>query len=685
MAMRMPKVDTDFFPLIGGLDLKTHRILLKPGRARLANNYVGVLGGGYRRIGGYEPYDGHARPSQQTYEVIYADTTFATVVAGDTVNGATSGATGKVIEVGESRDYIVVTRVTGTFTVTENIRIGVTVIGAATTDQTTQIDTFDDNRLLALVEAEYRTSIAAVPGEGPVRGVVELNDVLYAFRNNVGSTACLVYKETATGWSNVSLGWTLSFNSGGTTPITEGTVIDNGLGVTATVLRVALLSGSWAAGDAVGYLVLGSLAGGNWAIGDPIEIISDNVGTATSVTAAQTLLPNGRFNFAIYNFTGSADTKRIYGADGVNKGFEFDGTVMVPIRTGMASDTPLHVCAHKNRLWFSFRGSAQFSGAGTPYVWSVILGAGEIGAGDVITGMVSVPGSSDSGGALMIFCRERIIIVYGSSVSDFTPTDYSTNVGASQYSVQKAGNAPTFMDELGITTARQSQDYGGFKSSSISTQVEPLLKGRADDVVASVTSRRDSFYILFFNDMTAMVVTFGKGGVESIMPIEYLVQPFCAWETTRNGGEVFIGAEDGFVYQLESGRSFSGEVIEAFMCSAFNHSKGPTTRKSYIRGTLEMRGQSAYTLQVTTTLSYDDPNITTPGVTSIEVAQAGGLYDVDSYDECFFDGQEQVSQKIPLRGSGINLSVTTYSNSAEELPHELQGIILHFVNRRLER
>ncbi|MGK7534763.1 hypothetical protein, partial [Salmonella enterica] len=72
--------------------------------------------------------------------------------------------------------------------------------------------------------------------------------------------------------------------------------------------------------------------------------------------------------------------------DGVNKAFEFDGTNYIPIRTGMATDTPLHVIVHRFYLMLSFRGSVQVSAIGAPYSWTVVLGAAEIATGDDVTG-----------------------------------------------------------------------------------------------------------------------------------------------------------------------------------------------------------------------------------------------------------------------------------------------------------
>ena len=82
--------------------------------------------------------------------------------------------------------------------------------------------------------------------------------------------------------------------------------------------------------------------------------------------------------------------------NGSGLAFEFDGTYLVPIRTGMTTDTPSHIAAHRNYLFLSFRGSLQMSGIGDPYAWSPVLGASEIAMGDTITISAAGDGAEDA-------------------------------------------------------------------------------------------------------------------------------------------------------------------------------------------------------------------------------------------------------------------------------------------------
>jgi hypothetical protein len=679
MPLQMPPVQSEFFALEGGWDLVTPRLKIKPGRCRQITNYYGKVGGGYRRLGGYEPYDGRSRPSQQTFTLLTSTLGLTGVAVSDTITGNTSGATGKVMEyVSGASGYAAVTRVTGTFTDGETLSISGSPIGIYN-DVAQNITGLDDNRINALVEAEYRSSITTVPGSGDVLGVFEYNDSLYALRNNAGGTAAVLFKESTAGWTAVPLNYEIVF-SNANTGVGEGDTIAQGA-ASATILRVVVETGTLASGTNTGRLILSAAstfaAGAATSTGGGALTLS---GAATAIT----LLPSGHYEFIEYNFSGSTATSRMYGCDGVNYGFEFDGTVWVKIHTGMVADVPDHVFAHRNYLFFSFLGSLQHSGIVSPYVWTPLTGADELGMGSDIVGMTEMSGSETSG-ALMVFTRKRIAVLYGASPSTWQLTDYANKIGAAEGSLQMVGTTPVFFDDQGLTTSTATQAFGSFSTASFSRVIQPFLKGKVDNVVASLVYRAKSLYLLFLDDKTGVAVTFGPEGAECITSFVLEHQVTCAWETTRNGGEIFVGCTDGYVYQLEAGRTFGGEDIVAFMAPAFNHSKSPLTRKQYRRAQIECTGESAFTIRVGNALDYDNPDVSQNDPTTKISTASGGSYDINNYDEISYDGADALKQWVSLRGFGANISIFVYSESDDELPHELDGILLNYTPRRLDR
>jgi len=378
----------------------------------------------------------------------------------------------------------------------------------------------------------------------------------------------------------VALGRELSFASGGTVEVAEGDEIEGEIsGAKATVTRVVHESGTFAGGDAAGRFIFASQTGTFQS--ETLKVGTDlNVATITTDSSAITFaVPGGRFEFHIVNFGGSANTNRLYGCDGVNRGFEFDGTVFVPIATGMTTDRPTHVVGHKHHLFFSFVGSVQHSSIGFPYKWTPLTGASELAMGDTITGFMQEPGTSGSA-ALAIFTRNSIAILYGTSSADWNLAHYKREAGAYAYTIQHIGST-LLLDDRGITSLATSDLYGNFADASLSRQIQTWLKTKT--ATCSCVLRDRNQYCLFFSDNSAIYVTIDNKKIKGMMPVllSHSIECIDSYETLSGLEEVYFGDENGYVYQMEKGTSFDGGAIEAYITLAFNHSKSPTILKRY--------------------------------------------------------------------------------------------------------
>ena len=177
---------------------------------------------------------------------------------------------------------------------------------------------------------------------------------------------------------------TISFDAGDV-EILEGDVVQ-GLtsGVTATVKKIQLASGAWSTDDAAGDLSVIDNTG-TWTDGEEIHVLGakravvngasqpsgKTIANAYGTQYAQTLQPNGTYDFVNFNFQGATGIETMYGANGVDNAFEFDGTNFAKIRTGTDSDIPNYVEAYKNHLFLSFaNGTIMNSGLQLPTVFS---------------------------------------------------------------------------------------------------------------------------------------------------------------------------------------------------------------------------------------------------------------------------------------------------------------------------
>ena len=113
--IRPSRFQSTYFPFEGGVNMVDPSLSLEPGELVAANNFEIDIRGRYRRIDGYERFDGQTLPSEITYYRIpftlgaakdsVFDSAFSTAFdmqipsTGDLVKGETSGAIGSILQV----------------------------------------------------------------------------------------------------------------------------------------------------------------------------------------------------------------------------------------------------------------------------------------------------------------------------------------------------------------------------------------------------------------------------------------------------------------------------------------------------------------------------------------------------------------------------------------------------------
>ena len=113
--IRPSRFQSTYFPFEGGVNMVDPSLSLEPGELVAANNFEIDIRGRYRRMDGYERFDGQTLPSQITfYRIPFTaghardsvfDMAFSTAFdmqipsVGDLVKGTSSGAIGSVLSV----------------------------------------------------------------------------------------------------------------------------------------------------------------------------------------------------------------------------------------------------------------------------------------------------------------------------------------------------------------------------------------------------------------------------------------------------------------------------------------------------------------------------------------------------------------------------------------------------------
>lgn len=411
--------------------------------------------------------------------------------------------------------------------------------------------------------------------------------------------------------------------------------------------------------------------------------VRNAVGSATAVMHKSTssgwssvktgLSPNGNYEFVNYNFFATSPLAEMYGVDGVNPPFKFDGTTYTDLTVTGAGATgePQHICAHKNHLFLSYQdGEWVHSGIGDPTDFDATTGgAGNGGVGDDIVGM-----RATVGGALAIFSRNRTTMLYGASQTDWASPDLrpqAEQTGAIEWSIQPMGPDIIYFDDRGLTSLQQTETYGNFTAAAFDEAIKRFIQDSKSTVIGSCISRKRDEYRLFLTHSEGTQVitaTFGNG----FEGFGRYIYPFtatciCSQEDENGNERIFAGASDGYVYELDSGNSFDGTDINAYFKLAFNHLGLPQHRKRFRSARFNLDAPVDVTIKVKPDFDYAHPDKASHRVLIRSIEGDGGLWGEDNWNAFSWGVELYPEAHIDLTQTARNMSLLiTYTGSEQD-------------------
>lgn len=690
----MPQTPSTYL-LTGGLDLVTPRVAAKPGTCFAGVNFESAERG-LRRFGGYERFDGRLKPSEATYHYATFTSGSAAISAGAAITGGTSGATALALAdstvtsgtvgAGNAVGYVPLVAITGTFQDGEALLVSAADVATLTTavQDGAPNDTLDATWKQA--EATRRRGlIQQVPGSGPVAGVWTYRGNVYAFRANAGNTATDMWKASAAGWTQVVFTETVNFNTG-TAAYSEGETLTKG-GVTSTIRRVILQSGTWSGGNAAGYLVISGRSGGSYTSGT-----ATSAGGSANLTGAEAAitLPAGsysglQFRFANYRFEGSVE--RMYGVCRIGRAFEFDGTYLVPIRVpGLSSndDKPIHIAAFADHLFLAYlNGSVIHSNLGNPREFSALEDAGEHNLGSSVTGLMNAKT------ALLMLARQSVSYLTGSDNDTFVLTVVTADAGAYPNSAVMAAD-PLYIDDRGIRSLTATSAFGDWSMGSKSERAAPIFDakhkaGKAPYAALAVKAKNQ--YRVYYSDGTGVVCYLGRKDPE-IMPFEL---PDIMWnvisgEDSRSVEIIYgCGYESGYVYQMDVGPSFDGASVLAWCRLHFISPGGTHAEYQWPWAEVELDGTSSNTIYVTAEFDYGGAEAVGATESNFTVIGGGDFWDIATWDAFIWDAPVQGIGRSDIDGYGFNCGLAFLSDSIWEDPYTLSAVRFFTSQRRQRR
>lgn len=683
----------DYTPLGGGFDLVSGALGVAPGRLSECMNFEQVFGKqGYRRIEGYERYDGRPEPHKASYWVVRFKDGTAAVAPGSIISGATASALVVATELesgawdGSAKGRLIVTSLAGAFAVNETLKVGALSVATleAAVERGSLSESLNNTYIFAAREA-LRGAIQAVPGSGPVLGVAVYRNAIYAARNAADGETAALYKSTSTGWqvvrSGLLPGGSFRFDvanfSGSSTSISLFGVDGKNRPFRwdgANFTLMAPIYGTQATSSSSVTIGTGNKTftiiepTRSWAVGQ--ELIAHDIGNAgnrmigTVVSYASNVLT---LNVVSTKGAGTSDTWEIGRAD--------------------FRDKPHLVLDHKDHLFLAYPlGQLQTSNLGDPMTYTST--AALFGIGDEITGIVSMRGA-----VLGVFCLNRIVLLSGSTSLDWSMESYSSSAGAKAFTVQEmAGNA-LFLDDRGLTSLQSTQNFGDFEPSIFSRDVKPMLDAYTTKIVGSRIAKTKFQYRLYASDGTRMTATIlSPEAVIRPQDVAFTRQQYpdaavCVAQGDMEDGTegLFFGTANGYVMREDVGTSFDGAEIGSVMRLHFNNLKSPANKKRFRKLDIELDSPGAATILFRQQFDYGDGNYS-PSLTNEAVTTGGGgQWGVSGWDEFRWSLPVFTKAEANIDGVGRNMGLIVWHSSASDQPFILQGLLLQYTVLGLAR
>ena len=321
---------------------------------------------------------------------------------------------------------------------------------------------------------------------------------------------------------------------------------------------------------------------------------------------ATAALAGSKCRFADFNFDG---THKIAIVDGVNYPAIYEDTTNTVTYMTAPSDVEgaSHVAVFKGTTFYAKGNNLIFTAPFKEDDFSAANGGGVISVSHTITGLIVFREQ------LIIFSRNKIQRLVGSSIADFVVQPITDSIGCLDAdTIQEVGGDIMYLAPDGLRLLSATDRIGDFGLEVASDPIASDAKTFADSSTSycSIVIREKAQYRIF-GYVGSEQAEIAKGLIATKFSAQGAGN--IAWATTSGikayvadskytsaSEQIVFANEDGYVYQLESGSSFDGKDIEAIYESPYMPITDPRTRKTFYRLTtyMELSGSISIILGV---------------------------------------------------------------------------------------
>lgn len=336
-----------------------------------------------------------------------------------------------------------------------------------------------------------------------------------------------------------------------------------------------------------------------------------------------------RYQFERTNFYGQDEFEAVYGVCGASPAFSFDGHRCIRIRSELPAyqDLPRHIARHGDMLVLGFfSGALILTPPGNPLETRGSQGASAIEIGDRLTGITPLAGD-----ALGVICQSMTQVIRGINPETMIKSPISARRGGIEYTAVDMGRV-VLCDGLGIFVADSPESFGAAQRNYVSQSVHPWLRPRLQATLSSesaflrpvcaINVRHKNQMRLYFWDGWVLTMTlnepvefttqryFSPPVNPTTEPVPWVPRMICSGIDSSGRERVFCsffgGVKDGYVFELDAGRSFDGEPIPAHIEMNPLTVEASSQEKRYDRFFLYGLGYSKASLTYTRRVNDED-------------------------------------------------------------------------------
>jgi hypothetical protein len=334
--------------------------------------------------------------------------------------------------------------------------------------------------------------------------------------------------------------------------------------------------------------------------------------------------------------------------DGINPAWKWDGSTETVINGTGAPADPKYAVLFRARLALAGYGAGDklsLSAPNTDDDFDGGNGALEFNLGDTITGLGIFRDN------LVIFCKRSIKKLVGSSVTDFAIQPITDSIGCIAHdTIQELGGDLVYLSTDGIRSYAATERIGDVEISLVSRSIQPLVlgvlrEGLDMDAYSSCCVRKKSQYRLHINNenvpSTDNLNILGRLQDSPVTPhgqYEWAtivgIQPYCSDSEYSGNLEVAIfgHATNGIMYQLESGNTWDGTIIEAIYRSPDLTFDDATVRKVFQKVNVFAQAEGDITSTMQLLLDREDLAVIQPQAITLDSLGSASVYGTAVYD-----------------------------------------------------